>query len=364
MLDLLLFLLPILASAAVTPAISKFTCRAHITVSGAGTDAINGKYYDDTDSLSDSVQSYYKWSEELNDWILLFRDTDTTTYWLFMTLGQLNAADYRDYYNVQSTAAFPPTTGYSGSDADAVYSLGALPNPTIEKTASGWVWDENTAECVRECTAAIPQPTFECGVLNVKGAIAAPKVNGDYAFSTGEMSDCVPSWIMVQGDGTTDSNGNTTYSNENVFLVYRYMYYDTTWWIMQDAKQLGATEFVEHYSVVADALTAEPPTTGWRKTESLVVNPSDPSVKPIALTITKTCTVEEKEQQEKVKDGVDLPDQPTTPDVPTEQPPPTGDKGGGETLKAKEDKSRGVGRSSSVVCIAAWCACTAVLFLR
>ena len=75
--------LPILfliwSSAAANSAASSNSCRFHITVSGAGTDSLNGLYYDETAELSDSVVYYYKWSAELNDWILLFRAADEDT---------------------------------------------------------------------------------------------------------------------------------------------------------------------------------------------------------------------------------------------------------------------------------------------
>ena len=75
--------LPILfliwSSAAANSAASSNSCRFHITVSGAGTDSLNGVYYDETAELSDSVVYYYKWSAELNDWILLFRAADEDT---------------------------------------------------------------------------------------------------------------------------------------------------------------------------------------------------------------------------------------------------------------------------------------------
>ena len=75
--------LPILfliwSSAAANSAASSNSCRFHITVSGAGTDSLNGVYYDETAELSDSVVYYYKWSAELKDWILLFRAADEDT---------------------------------------------------------------------------------------------------------------------------------------------------------------------------------------------------------------------------------------------------------------------------------------------
>ena len=82
-------------------------------------------------------------------------------------------------------------------------------------------------------------------------------------------SDCVPSYVMFNGDGTTDDAGVTTWSSENTQLIYRYFYYGKTWWIMQNALQLGADTFVEQYSVETDVNAVTPPNTGWKKTVSI-----------------------------------------------------------------------------------------------
>jgi hypothetical protein len=298
---------------------SAYSCRFHIAVSGAGTAALNGIYYDETGELSDNAIYYYKWSAELNDWLLLFRATsevDGLQYWVFMSVAQLNAADYRDYYLIQDASAWPPDSGWSGSDADATYSLGALPNPSIAKTASGWIWDENIAECVRECTSLIPTPLFDCGFLNIQGAVDATQVNGNYSFMPTEISDCVPSYFLFQGDGIVDANGNRSWAPANTLLVYRYFYFGTTWWVMQDAEQLSDTaEFIEHYSVVSNTSESTPPATGWRKTKSLAVQDADPNVKPVVCTLWPNCTVEESRIAAELSDSLDAPATGAKPDV-------------------------------------------------
>jgi hypothetical protein len=307
------FILPLFSiSIHANPAASTYSCRFHITVTDAGTSALNGIYYDETSELSDEVVYYYKWSSELNDWILLFRatnDANSLKYWVFMTVAQLSASDgaqYRDYYIVQDDSAWPPSSGWTGSDVESTYSLGAFPNPTVTKTGSGWIWDEALNDCVRECTASVPTPPFECGILNVVGAIDTIQVNGNYSFLPSELSDCVPSYVQFSGEGATDDAGVTTWSQENTLLIYRYFYFGKTWWIMQNTKQLGADTFVENYSVESDVNAVTPPSTGWKKTVGLDATTAT-TVKPILLTLWDYCTPEQSTDALELKDSLDLP---------------------------------------------------------
>ena len=325
---MLMVLVLLLSTSTANPAASTYSCRFHITVTDAGTEALNGVYYDETSELSDESVYYYKWSSELDDWILLFRATNEANslkYWVFMTVAQLSAADsadYRDYYIVQDDSAWPPAAGWSGSDVDSTYSLGALPNPTVTKKASGWIWDEAQNDCVRECTASVPTPLFECGVLNVVGAVETSQVNGNYSFLPSEVSDCVPSYVMFSGDGATD-NDVTTWSPENTLLIYRYFYFGRTWWIMQNTKQLAAETFVEHYSVETDVAAITPPATGWKKTVGLVTTPTT-TVKPLLLTLWDYCTPEQSTDASELEDSLNLPE--TTAAKPSSN---GGDGGGG-----------------------------------
>lgn len=292
--------------------ISTYSCRFHIEVTNAGTPELNGLYYDETSSLADGVVYYYKWSVAFDDWILLFRDTDDTNnlkYWVFMTVEQLNAANYRDYYLIQDNSGWPPASGWAGKNEDSTYSMGAGPNPTVTKVVSGWVWDTRLNECVRECTASIPTPSYNCSILGIHSAISFPQVNGNYTMLDTELSDCVPSYVMSTGE-----------DDEDLFLIYRYFYYGRTWWVMQDSAQLSdPLEFVEYYSVESDAIT--PPSTGWKKTKALVPLTADPGVKPVGATVWEGCSAEEKEKQEEAKTGFDLP---TPTSIPPNQQPADG----------------------------------------
>ena len=75
-------------------------------------------------------------------YLLLFYDSTFfrlgLKHWVFMSVKQLSLKKYQDYYIVQKESAWPPASGWSGSDVDSTYSLGASPNPTISVTASGW----------------------------------------------------------------------------------------------------------------------------------------------------------------------------------------------------------------------------------
>jgi hypothetical protein len=305
-------LIQLLLQRLVNSQVSTYSCRFHIEVTNAGTPELNGIYYDETSELSDGVVYYYKWSQALDDWVLLFRSEDETNnlkYWVFMTVAQLNAANYRDYYLIQDNSAWPPASGWAGTNEDSTYSIGAGPNPTVTKIVSGWVWDTGLSECVRECTSSIPTPSYNCSTLNVNNALAFPQVNGNYTMLDTELSDCVPSYLMTTGD-----------DDEDLFLIYRYFYFGRTWWVMQDSAQLAdQDEFVEYYSVESDSIT--PPSTGWKKTKALVPLPADPGVTPVAATVWEGCSAEEREQQEAAQTGFDLP---TPTSIPPNQQPADG----------------------------------------
>ena len=69
---MLMVLVLLLSTSTANPAASTYSCRFHITVTDAGTEALNGVYYDETSELSDESVYYYKWSSELDDWNYYF----------------------------------------------------------------------------------------------------------------------------------------------------------------------------------------------------------------------------------------------------------------------------------------------------
>ena len=132
----------------------------------------------------------------------------------------------------------------------------------------------------------------------------------------GEISDCVPSYLMFQGAGTVDAEGNRSWTPSNTLLIYRYFYYGTTWWVMQDAEQLSdSVAFTEHYSVVSNMSETTPPSTGWRKTQSLAIQDADPNVKPIAVSLWPNCTAQEQEDATQLSGSLDAPKPDAKPDV-------------------------------------------------
>ena len=135
---LALLLLAIHPTVAPTAAISTSVCKSAIQVSGAGTNLVNGLYHADTAELSDGVLYYYKWVNELNDYLLLFRDADESNNnqmnWAIMSLKQIKDTKvYRDYYVVQSASATPPDSGWLGKPHDSTYSLGVDPMPNVRR---------------------------------------------------------------------------------------------------------------------------------------------------------------------------------------------------------------------------------------
>ena len=293
-------------SAAAKPPISSDVCASAIRVSGAGTNLVNGLYQPETSELSDGALYYLKWVAELQggkgDWMLLFRDEDSSDkkkWWTFMTLAQINtfaaSETYRDYYNIQSASATPPTSGWSGKVEDKTYSLGANPKPAFETVKLGGTWAAETDDCVRDCAntavhgAAVQLPSFKdnCSIVELSNA-GTSAVNRNFTFLSESSIDCVPMYMSV------DSLGNVTY------FMYRYWYLGRTYWVVQDdAQAANDTAFVEYYSVESN-LTS-PPAAGWAATLSLAASSEAVGANPPPESkIPSPCSGTEQTEQEEI----------------------------------------------------------------
>lgn len=283
---LLLALVNCMTSVTAKP-LSPSTCAYAVRVAGSGEPEVNGLYYDDTSELSDGVPYYYKWSAKLSDYILLYRDVDTTTNfsnWVIQSLKQLNNQTYVDYYLVSWKIAspHPPASGWTGKVAAPDLSVGRDPPPAIDLIATGGMWDDELEECTRNCSKLpASEKNTTCAMVTVQGA-GSKHVNQNFT-QTSMTSDCVPYYIA----------SNVT----PALVMYRLWYQMGTYWIIQDVDQVAGADFKEWYSVSVASTSAVPAAHGWNATDTLVSSAVGAAPFP-SVVFSESCAVTNLTQQQ------------------------------------------------------------------
>lgn len=234
--------------------LSPLSCAVAVKVSGAGVEAVNGLYHEDIAELSDGVPYYAKWSEELDDYIYLYRAVsdyyDDVSYWALQSLTQLNhPTDYDVYYfKVQEAASDrPPAEDWIGVAEAPEESVGYAPNPSVSLVETGGIWSEELEYCVKDCdrlSVSAPSPCANA-TATVQGA-GTEHLNQVFR-QTENTSDCVPYYMT----------SNVT----PALTMYRSWYEMQEYWTIRDVDQMDGEEFREWYGVWSGS--REPPANGW-----------------------------------------------------------------------------------------------------
>lgn len=231
--------------------LSSLSCAAAVKVAGAGVEAVNGLYHEDVAELSDGVPYYAKWSEELGDYMLLYRAVnEEVSYWALQSLTQLNSKTSSDvyYFTDQEIASDrPPAEDWIGVDGAPEESVGYAPNPSVSLVETGGMWSEELEYCVKDCSSMSLSAPGPCAtaIATVQGA-GTEHLNQVFR-RTESTSDCVPYYM------TSDVTPALT--------MYRSWHEMQEYWTIRDVDQMDAEEFSEWYGVWSSS--GEPPANGW-----------------------------------------------------------------------------------------------------